>query len=42
LDRLRRSVRHSLRSRLTVLALTPLLVFPLLALVLLVLGNTYF
>ena len=42
LDRLRRSIRHSLRLRLALLALTPLLVFPLLALVLLVLGNNYF
>ena len=41
-DRLRRAFGRSLRLRLTFLALTPLLVFPLLAAVLLLLGNNYF
>ena len=41
-DRIRRKFRHSLRLRLTFLALTPLIVFPLFAVVMLVLGNSYF
>jgi signal transduction histidine kinase/ActR/RegA family two-component response regulator len=41
-DRIRRRFRNTLRLRLTFLALIPLLVFPLFAVVMLVLGNNYF
>ena len=42
IDRLKRRFHRSIRLRLSLLALTPVLVFPLLAMVMLVLGNRYF